>query len=249
MNATAVALRGGSTRADFAWAGYSSGLTTYTTKQAFADGYLMMSGGAASTSVFTQNNYSFGLYPPAGVYTTTALAAIAEAADAIDAGNFHCMACPHARVRVNAHALARSPIRVCITRVITLLYTLVHHSLTQVHRTGRITSVAVTGLVRASPASRSAEARTNARMRRPLDIKQVRTSPLQPLPHPLTHPYHHPTQGRHLPRNGIVYRLSVRQCTRVSGVPLSPRAHVMICARMMRRTTGIAYRLRPLRQL
>lgn len=83
-NATAVALR--MSNADFAWAGYSSGMTKFTAQQTYADGYLMMSGGAASTSVFTQNDMSFGLFPPASVYTGTALAAIAKAADAIDAG-------------------------------------------------------------------------------------------------------------------------------------------------------------------
>ena len=84
MNATAVALR--SSNADFVWAGYSSGLTAYTAKQANADGFLMMSGGAASTSVFTQNDMSFGLFPPAIVYTESALEGIAKAAAGIDAG-------------------------------------------------------------------------------------------------------------------------------------------------------------------
>lgn len=90
MNATAVALRGGSSRADFAWAGYSSGLTTYTTKQAYADGYLMVSGAAASTSVFTQNNCSFGLFPPSTAYIKTAILAIGEAAADIDSGILEC---------------------------------------------------------------------------------------------------------------------------------------------------------------
>ena len=85
MNATAVALRhaGG---ADFAWAGYSSGLTIYTTKQTSAEGLLMMSGGAASSSAFNQNNLSFGLFPPAASYTLASLQGIAAAADKIDAG-------------------------------------------------------------------------------------------------------------------------------------------------------------------
>ena len=50
-NATAHAGRGWG--ADFMLGGYSSGVTTYTTKQSYADGYILVAPGAASTSVFT----------------------------------------------------------------------------------------------------------------------------------------------------------------------------------------------------
>lgn len=63
--ALAVATRGNG--AHFAMGGYSSALTQYAAQQSFADGLLMVSAGAASTSVFTQNNLTFGLYPPAAV--------------------------------------------------------------------------------------------------------------------------------------------------------------------------------------
>ena len=49
-NATAHAGRGWG--ADFMLGGYSSGVTTYTTKQSYADGYILVAPGAASTSVF-----------------------------------------------------------------------------------------------------------------------------------------------------------------------------------------------------
>ena len=63
--ALAVATRGNG--AHFAMGGYSSALTQFAAQQSFADGLLMVSAGAASTSVFTQNNLTFGLYPPAAV--------------------------------------------------------------------------------------------------------------------------------------------------------------------------------------
>ena len=82
-NATAHALR--TSGAHFAISGYSSGLTLYAAKQSYAEGILMVSGGAASTAVFTQNNLTYGFYPPAGSYTTNSMLAIEYAARAVDA--------------------------------------------------------------------------------------------------------------------------------------------------------------------
>ena len=81
-NATAHALR--TSGAHFAISGYSSGLTLYAAKQSYAEGILMVSGGAASTAVFTQNNLTYGFYPPAGSYTTNSMLAIEYAARAVD---------------------------------------------------------------------------------------------------------------------------------------------------------------------
>ena len=81
-NATAHATRGAN--ADFAFGGYSSGLTTFAARQSAADNMLMMSGGAASTSVFTQNDLTFGLFPPASTYHDTPLGAMAAAAARVD---------------------------------------------------------------------------------------------------------------------------------------------------------------------
>ena len=80
--ATARATRG--TVADFAFGGYSSGLTKHAARQSYADGFLMMSGGAASTSVFTQNDLTFGLFPPASTYHDRPLQAIKHAAQLVD---------------------------------------------------------------------------------------------------------------------------------------------------------------------
>lgn len=80
--ATAHATR--KTNADFAFGGYSSGLTAHAARQSFGDGYLMMSGGAASTSVFTQNNLTFGLFPPASTYHERPLEAVKKAAELVD---------------------------------------------------------------------------------------------------------------------------------------------------------------------
>jgi branched-chain amino acid transport system substrate-binding protein len=73
------------TGADFAWAGYSSGLTLYAAQQSAADDRILMSGGASSTSVFSQPGEQFGLLPPSTRYTTVALVSIVEAAKALDA--------------------------------------------------------------------------------------------------------------------------------------------------------------------
>ena len=58
-NSTAFASRGFD--ADFIYAGYASGLTTYTTMQAGVEGKIMMAPGAASTSVYVKNDLSFGM--------------------------------------------------------------------------------------------------------------------------------------------------------------------------------------------
>ena len=44
----------------------------------------MMSGGAASTSVFTQNDMTFGLFPPASTYHERPLQAVKKAAELVD---------------------------------------------------------------------------------------------------------------------------------------------------------------------
>ena len=82
-NATARAMR--NARARFAFSGYSSGLTWFAAQQSAADGLLMLSAGSAATTVFAQNNLTFGLYPPASMYTASGLEAIAAAARALDA--------------------------------------------------------------------------------------------------------------------------------------------------------------------
>ena len=82
-NATARAIR--NSGASFAFSGYSSGLSFYAAQQTAAEGLLMLSAGSASTSIYRQNNLTFGLYPPAGMYTESGLAAIAAAARLLDA--------------------------------------------------------------------------------------------------------------------------------------------------------------------
>lgn len=82
--AIAHAIRGA--HADFTFAGYSSDLSAYAAKQSFAAGKVMMTWGAATPSVHSQNNLTFGFLPPAPIFSSSSLAAIATAADAIDAG-------------------------------------------------------------------------------------------------------------------------------------------------------------------
>jgi hypothetical protein len=77
-NATAHATR--CHEVDFVISGPTSGLTIHTGAQAYADGKLMLSGGAAATNVYTQNNLSFGTLPPAGEYLTSSIDAVTEAA-------------------------------------------------------------------------------------------------------------------------------------------------------------------------
>ena len=81
-NATARAIR--SAGASFAFSGYSSGLSLFAAQQTAAEGLLMLSAGSASTSIYAQNNLTYGLYPPARLYTASGLAAIAAAAIALD---------------------------------------------------------------------------------------------------------------------------------------------------------------------
>ncbi|KAL1519101.1 hypothetical protein AB1Y20_003366 [Prymnesium parvum] len=84
-NATSQSLRLGC--ADFAISSYSSGLTMAAARRSYAEGYLMMSAGAAATAVFTQNEWTFGLYPPAARYAEVGLAAIRHAAGAAPSGS------------------------------------------------------------------------------------------------------------------------------------------------------------------
>ena len=81
-NATAHASR--LTNADFLFAGYASGYTTHAVKQSYAEGKLIMCGGAAASSVYMQNNLSFGFFPPAGSYTYSSLLAVRHKAAALD---------------------------------------------------------------------------------------------------------------------------------------------------------------------
>ena len=71
--------------AQFAFAGYSSGLTAVATQQAFGQGLLLMASTAASSSVYSANNRTFGTLPPASHYHDTTIATIAEAAASRDA--------------------------------------------------------------------------------------------------------------------------------------------------------------------
>jgi hypothetical protein len=81
-NATAHAVRGAN--ADFAFAGYSSGLTQYSAQQSGADGRLIMAPAAAVASIFSQNNDTFGTLPAASEFMKNALLAIIAAANAVD---------------------------------------------------------------------------------------------------------------------------------------------------------------------
>lgn len=81
-SAVAHAVRGAN--ADFAFAGYSSDLSKFAAQQSHADDKVMMTWGTAVPSVHSQNDLTFGLMPRAPVYSESALAAIAEEAEAID---------------------------------------------------------------------------------------------------------------------------------------------------------------------
>ena len=61
-------------------------VTRHAAAQAYLDGYTMVSGGAAASSVFSQNNRTFGFFPPASSYHDNPLGAIAAAAQKVDAG-------------------------------------------------------------------------------------------------------------------------------------------------------------------
>ena len=82
-NATAHAVR--KYNADFVFGGYSSGLTKHTAQQASVDGKLMLAAGASVSSIYAQNNLSFGLLPKATIYHASSLALIAAKAAQIDA--------------------------------------------------------------------------------------------------------------------------------------------------------------------
>jgi hypothetical protein len=87
-NATATALRlarEASAVGTFAIAPWSSGLTQVAARQSSTDGVLMMSGSAAKPEIYTENNWTFGVLPPASSYHDTALAAVVAAARALDA--------------------------------------------------------------------------------------------------------------------------------------------------------------------
>ena len=86
-NATAWASR--LYAADFLFAGYSSTLTAHAVKQAYAENKLIMCGGAATTSVYTQNNLSFGFFPPATSYAVNALQAVSARAAAAHTPTSH----------------------------------------------------------------------------------------------------------------------------------------------------------------
>jgi ABC-type branched-subunit amino acid transport system substrate-binding protein len=81
-NSIAHAIRG--TNADFAFAGYSSGLSALAAKQSFAENKIMMTWGASVPTVHSQNDLTFGFLPPAPIFSKSTLAAIAANAEAID---------------------------------------------------------------------------------------------------------------------------------------------------------------------
>jgi hypothetical protein len=88
--ATAQSIRGHD--ADFAFAGYSSGLSLYAAKQSYAENKVMLTWGAGTPLVHSQNNLTFGTAAPATIYTRSGILAIAAAADEIDAGTREPMA-------------------------------------------------------------------------------------------------------------------------------------------------------------
>mmetsp|Transcript_13550 Transcript_13550/g.43535 ORF Transcript_13550/g.43535 Transcript_13550/m.43535 type:complete len:694 (+) Transcript_13550:55-2136(+) len=81
-NATAHAIRG--LGADFMLGGFSSGFTNYAARQSYADKTIMLATTAATPSVISQNNLTFGVLPPSPRYIKTAVEAIVDAADACD---------------------------------------------------------------------------------------------------------------------------------------------------------------------
>lgn len=86
MNATAVAYR--KADADFAYGGYSSELTEYSSLQSDADGLMMMSGGASRESIFThsKDDLLFSSYSGMSSKLRMVLEGIRQAAERIDAG-------------------------------------------------------------------------------------------------------------------------------------------------------------------
>ena len=82
-NATAHASRG-EDGSQFLLGPYSSSLTRYAIQQADTDGKIMVSSAAATTSVISQSNLSFGTLPPASQYMRAIAGAVAAAAEACD---------------------------------------------------------------------------------------------------------------------------------------------------------------------
>jgi poly [ADP-ribose] polymerase 10/14/15 len=76
--AMANALRGddASDNVDFAFAGYSSGLTEFASMQSHADGKLMLAATAASSQAFAHNNMTFGTESNAPEWVKSAIEAI-----------------------------------------------------------------------------------------------------------------------------------------------------------------------------
>jgi len=79
-NATANALRE-PWRADFAWGPYSSGLNTFAVQQSFADGVLTVNSGSSYTSVYEQNNLTFGMLPSSTTYLLPVFEMLVKAAE------------------------------------------------------------------------------------------------------------------------------------------------------------------------
>ena len=71
-------------RTDYVFSIHTSGYTKYVSSEAGALGKLTIAGGAATTSVITQNNLTFGFLPPADVFATEALRGVKKAAEATD---------------------------------------------------------------------------------------------------------------------------------------------------------------------
>jgi ABC-type branched-subunit amino acid transport system substrate-binding protein len=84
MNATAHASR--LWNADFLISQFGSAFATYTAKQSYAEGKLLMTWGASSTAVHTQNNLTFGSLTAAPSWMWSTLTAIAVAASEVDTG-------------------------------------------------------------------------------------------------------------------------------------------------------------------
>ena len=89
LDATDRAIQG----ADFVWGPYSSGLSKKATTRAYAAGKLFFANTAASRSVYTINNLTFGTLPPADAYLIQPLGAIKHAAQQLDANASQTTAC------------------------------------------------------------------------------------------------------------------------------------------------------------
>lgn len=59
------------TQAQFMIGGFSSGFTNYAARQSYADGTIMMASTAATPSVISQNNLTFGVLPVRAFIATT----------------------------------------------------------------------------------------------------------------------------------------------------------------------------------